>query len=701
MKKDIILSIVLTSISLVVFSKTIGSWNIYPAYSDITEIAPAGDEIFVLSSNNLFSYNVKDHSISTYDKSKNISDCDISHIAWNNTAKKLVITYANSNIDILDINGNTDNISELYNKSTTYDKTINSIMVNGIYAYLSTGFGIIKINVKNAEISDTYNIGSNIKYSAINDSDIYALCSDNRILKATLSANLSDKSNWTYINTPYSNNIFNIDRKDFVYDTINKCYWTKDNNGKLISETKNNDNTYTVTLSGIKPDGPKYNFFNYMKFKYNKLYTCGGGVVAGSFFNRKGTIQILDNDNWKVYEDEIDTITKVPYLDVSSISIDPNDTSHLFAASARTALYEFYNGKYVKYYSIENSDDAIHSAIIKDGIENPEYVLVTGSTFDNNGNLWMLTSQTKNTLIEYSKDKVWNIYDKDEIAKSNGMLQNMIIDKNGNLWFSNNHWVNPALFCYDIKNNILKSYKTFVNQNGTTLELNGGIRCITEDKEGNIWIGSNVGPLILSNTEINNNTSTFTQVVIPRNDGTSYADYLLSGIDISCVAIDGANRKWIGTFDNGLYLISADNMTQIHHFLLSNCSLLSNAIESLAINDNTGEVYIGTDKGLCSYMSDATATFDNMSKNNVYAYPNPVEPNYTGLISIVGLSYNSNVKIITTNGTIVSEGTSNGGMFTWDGKDKSGKKVASGIYFAVTAKSDGSTGTVCKIAVIK
>ena len=136
MKRGIILSIVLTAISFAVFSKTIGSWNIYPAYYDITEIVPTGNDIFVLSSNNLFSYNVKDHSISTYDKSKNLSDCDISHIAWNSSAKRLIIAYTNSNIDLIDIAGDTNNISELYNKATTSDKTINSIMINGIYAYI-------------------------------------------------------------------------------------------------------------------------------------------------------------------------------------------------------------------------------------------------------------------------------------------------------------------------------------------------------------------------------------------------------------------------------------------------------------------------------------------------------------------------------------------------------------------------------------
>ena len=116
---------------------------------------------------------------------------------------------------------------------------------------------------------------------------------------------------------------------------------------------------------------------------------------------------------------------------------------------------------------------------------------------------------------------------------------------------------------------------------------------------------------------------------MPRNDGTNYADYLLGGVDITCMAVDQANRKWFGTSNNGVYLISADNMEQIHHFTATNSKLLSNNIESLAINDATGEVFIGTNKGLCSYMSDATATNEEMTQDNVWAYPNPVKPDYT------------------------------------------------------------------------
>ena len=187
---------------------------------------------------------------------------------------------------------------------------------------------------------------------------------------------------------------------------------------------------------------------------------------------------------------------------------------------------------------------------------------------------------------------------------------------------------------------------------------------------------------------------------VPRNDGTNFADYLLSGVDITCIAVDGGNRKWFGTNGNGVYLISDDNMTQVQHFLANNSKLLSDNIESIAINDQTGEVFIGTDNGLCSYMSDATATNDNMTKDNVYAYPNPVRPDYTGLITVTGLSMNADVKIVTANGVLVAQGTSNGGTFTWDGRDLNGDRVASGVYMVMTATSEGKKGTVCKIAIV-
>ena len=221
-----------------------------------------------------------------------------------------------------------------------------------------------------------------------------------------------------------------------------------------------------------------------------------------------------------------------------------------------------------------------------------------------------------------------------------------------------------------------------------------------ESRDGNIWIGSSGGPAYLPKDLIGKQGQVLVQMKVPRNDGSNLADYLLNGVNINCMAEDPAGRKWFGTFSDGVYLIDSDNITELKHFTAENSSLLDNAIESIAINNRTGEVFFGTPKGLCSYMSNASQSNDEMDEDKVYAYPNPVKPNYNGLISVVGLTFNADVKITTSNGVLVNQGRSNGGMYTWDGRDLNGKRVASGIYMVQTATASGEVGTVCKIAIV-
>ena len=151
--------------SFMAYANGIGTWRNYLAYSDVTEIEKgSGNIIFVLASKGLYSYNTNDKSIQTFDKVNALSDCTISHIKWNNYAKRLVIIYENENIDIMDINGNVVNVPDYFSKSMTEDKSVNDIYIYGKHALLSTGFGIVDINVENYEIANTYNIGINVDY---------------------------------------------------------------------------------------------------------------------------------------------------------------------------------------------------------------------------------------------------------------------------------------------------------------------------------------------------------------------------------------------------------------------------------------------------------------------------------------------------------------------------------------------------------
>ena len=611
----------------------IGTWRNYLAYSDIQQIRAAGnDYLFVLASNGLYQYNRQDQSIYTYDKTNGLSDTYITQIAWCPQAKRLIAVYQNSNIDLIDVKGNVTNISDLYNKLLTGDKTVSSIRMDGIYAYLICGFGIVKINMQRAEIAETY--------------------------KPT--------------HPEYPTSLPDEDNSDY--------------------------DKYIDIVKTLKPGGPHTNYFGFMLFTYNRLYTCNGD------YNYSSPIQILNNNEWTIYQHEgISEQTGVSFQGSFCLDVDPSNTEHVFAGS-RNGLYEYLNGKFVKYYDHSNSPIEPF-----DGVDE-EYQLVTGTKFDQKGNLWVLNSSAPTTALMKYANGSFTKMNHSELMKlnrgqlknrSNGELSKIIIDSKGVMWFVNNNWVLPAIYQYNTDNDEIIAYENIVNQDGTRLNIQEGIRCVAEDLEHNIWVGSSVGPFMLESSEIEDGGSTFTQVKVPRNDGTNYADYLLTGIDISSIAIDGGNRKWIGTFNNGVYLISADNMTQIHHFTTDNSKLLSNTIMSIAINPTSGEVFFGTDKGLCSYISDATATNSEMTTDNVWAYPNPVEPGYAGPITITGLSLDADVKILTANGAIINEGRSNGGTYVWDGCDQKGRRVASGIYMVATATSKGEKGTVCKIAIVR
>jgi ligand-binding sensor domain-containing protein len=241
----------------------------------------------------------------------------------------------------------------------------------------------------------------------------------------------------------------------------------------------------------------------------------------------------------------------------------------------------------------------------------------------------------------------------------------------------------------------------FIDQDGGSVEV-FYINALVEDHNGDIWVMTDKGPYVLYNTEEAFNTDYhFTKIKVPRNDGTNYADYLLDGAYTTCIEIDAANRKWIGTLSNGLYLIGPDGLESIHHFTKDNSPLPSNAIEGLALNHKTGELFIGTDKGLVSYMSDATRAEEVYDEEKVYAYPNPVTPDYDGLITVVGLKANSHVKIINTAGRLVAEGTSLGGSFTWDGRTPQGQRVSTGVYYVLGSDEEGNEGIVTKVLFVK
>ena len=220
--------------------------------------------------------------------------------------------------------------------------------------------------------------------------------------------------------------------------------------------------------------------------------------------------------------------------------------------------------------------------------------------------------------------------------------------------------------------------------------------CITEDLDGKIWIGSNSGPVICQSPNSAINNLTFSHII--REDDYQAPYYFLDGEQINAIAVDGGNRKWIGTAGSGIFLVSPDGSQTIHHFDMNNSPLYSNTIRSIAINNETGEVFIGTDKGLISFQSDATEA--SPSYSDVYAYPNPVRPEIDNQVVITGLMNNSNVKITDLSGNLIYQGISAGGQFVWNCRGRNGNRVATGIYLVLSSTPEAKESVVTKIAII-
>ena len=644
-------------------------WKAYLSYYDPTEIVEGeGKNIYVLASGGLYRYDRSDQSLTTYDKTSGLSDCGITHIGWSQKAKRLVIVYDDYNIDLLAPNGEVVNIADYQNYSTTDTKTVNGVDVNGSMAYLSTAFGIVALNVADAEVTNTYRLGFSVNYAYVKDGYLYAASAARGLYRGRLPDNLLDKANWTRV-------------------------------GEYTAKPGTVSEDLKALVKTLQPGGPKYNYFGFLKMYGGKLYSCNGMVEM-----HPGCIQVLSNNEWSFFQDDMSTKTGIKYQDVYCLDIDPRDNSHVMAGS-REGLYEFRNGQFVKLWNDQNSPIESFNKKSKD------YELVYGVMYDKDGNLWALNSQAPTqSILEYTKDGEWKSFPHEELMKlkylfpepqSLGTLKGLMTDSRGLVWFVNDHWTVPSFYAYQTGTNTLNSYQgPFVNEDGTSLNITS-CQCITEDKDNNMWIGTPAGPFMIESNQLGEANPILTQVKVPRNDGTNYADYLLSGVNIKSIVVDKDNRKWFGTNGNGLYLIAADNITTLAHFTKANTKLLSDNILSLALNDATGELFIGTDQGLCSYSGNISDSSNGMTKDNVWAYPNPVKPDYSGAIIITGLENGASVKIVTSNGVLVNEGVASNGEYKWYGINRDGKRVASGVYMVEVATSEGEKGVVCKIAIVR
>lgn len=492
-------------------------------------------------------------------------------------------------------------------------------------------------------------------------------------------------------------------------------YWTCNGTDGLNGYRYDKESKSVVReVTSIIPNSPIRNHCQYLSFAGdNRLLVAGGclNYFGSTFFD--GTLMMYEEGTWRSFQEEgIAEQTGIYYKNMTSIVQDPTDPNHHYASSFGQGIYEFRDMQLIHHITDQNSE--LESAI--PGTK--DYTRISRLQYDKQGNLWITNADGENT----PGHKHNNVDSPLKILKSDGTIVSLYYKELENqatiteVLFAKNDWVwvvgmraDATLFCIDTKGTLenttddhIKAFgETFIDQDGQSAAINT-IYDIDEDLNGDLWVLTDQGPYVLYNTEkAFSSNYHFTKIKVPRNDGTNYADYLLDGVYTTCMAIDDANRKWIGTLNNGLYLISGDGLETISHFTVDNSPLPSNTIEAIALHHLSGELYIGTDKGLVSYTTDATRGEIQYVEEKVYAYPNPVTSDYDGLVTIVGLKANSQVKITNTSGHLVAEGASLGGSFTWDGKTPTGQRVATGIYYVLGSDEEGYEGVVTKILFVK
>lgn len=673
------------------FGLAVGTWQVYPSYANLTEISPAGDVCFALASGSLFAYNNTTAETTVFNKTTGLAGIDISHIAWAQQAKRLVVAYGDGNIDLVSTSGDVTNVPGLYLSATVSEKAINHIYIDRQFAYMSIGVGVMKLDAKKGVIADTYQLGFAVDHSYIKDGYLYAVSKTQGTWRGLLTDNLLDKNRWQRVGgyTALADNRLN------VRDASTGLWWTRNDAGLLACYTLADDGTRTYKTEGVLPDGPASNHFYRLYMHGGKLYSVAGFWAQENNAGFPGEVHVWNGQNWSEFEQPTSQMIGHDYIDLLCMDFDPKKEGHVMVG-AKGGVYEFQDGKFVKHYGRQNS-------VLESGVNSDNYTIVSTLKYTDNGDLWVLNSMVDNPIwkIEHESGN-WVNYPHPEMstpAKYN--LVSLLQSRNNKniMWFANNYYMENRLYAYDCVNDKLVSYgPDFTNEDDAVITPIG-VYSLAEDMEGNVWIASINGPFYISSIDALAGNDLFVQHKVPRNDGTNLADYLLSDVKTRCIAVDGANRKWMGT-NNGVFLISNDCNTLIQHFTTENSPLLSNTVYDICVDDNSNMVYFATERGLCSYASDATQPSEEMTKDNVYAYPNPVTPEYTGKITIVGLSFNADVKIVTSNGALVNQGRSIGGSYQWDGRDLKGKRVASGVYMVQAATESGDKGVVCKIAVV-
>ena len=486
---------------------------------------------------------------------------------------------------------------------------------------------------------------------------------------------------WNY------NNVGSIEPFQCIWD--GKDYWVADRNQGMARVTNN----YNHQLH--KLDGPFTNEVFHLTAQGDQLWVSVGGAIGtpwNSTYNMKGVLH-YNQEKWEMYNvithEELSKVDSI--FDYVHTTIDPKDENHVFASTFKGGVVEIKDGELVKIHTWHNST-------LERSVIDPTKTCTAGSDFDSEGNFWVSNSYSTHPLAVYTKEGIWKSFATKTLAKER-VNSDLLVDKtNGYVWMTAKGA--GIIVLNNNKTPLDESddeYKWITTTAGSGHLPSDIVNTMIEDKNGAIWIGTEQGPVVIYNpSNIFNGGDFDAQEILIEQDGV--LEVLLGTETINEIIIDGANRKWFATEGGGLFLISEDGTENIATFTTENSPLFSNKVNTISLNQKTGELYVGTDAGIMGYKGEATEPVDKFE--DVFAYPNPVRPNFNGKIAIRGLTKNAEVKITDAAGNLVLSTNALGGQAIWDGKTLEGVRVATGIYYVFVVSEDGTQKIATKVLFI-
>ena len=739
----------------------IGGWQTHLPYYYCTKIMVAPDRVFCSSTGGLFYFDQADNSINTLTKTEGLSDNGVTTMNWSDDDQLALLAFNNANIDILKDN-EIINIPDIYKKQIPGDKTIYNIYFEDHKALLSCGFGIVVLDLEKYEITDTYYIGDQgdalrISQVASDNTYLYAATAEGIRFAEKDHPFLIDFNTWQLLEdlpepgafysgiASYAGALFTVyegtngepDKlyyrendtwkeftgisdeelyeirveEDLLVVTGNQSVFTINDNllladvltagsprsagldregnlwvadfGKgMVYYGSDGENTY-------RPNGPYSSNVYDITSADGVVFAVPGGVNrAYNNLFQSASLYTYRNQRWR-------SNINYEYRDILSLAVHPGDPVHLFGGTWGYVLLEYRDEEIINAYDESNSS-------LQNIIPGGEAVRIGGIAFDQQNNLWMTNTGVSEPVSVRRADGSWKSFSVDGLLSDFPALGEVLVTRDGYIWSYIPR--GNGLFAMDISGTIDNedddTYKLVSVEDENGKVITNEVYSMAEDQNGNIWLGTNQGILVYySPSRLFTEDRLYAQeIIVPRNDDSGLGDPLLQTQKVTCIEVDGANRKWLGTENGGAFLVSENGLEQIYNFNESNSPLLSNSITDICVNGENGEVFFGTDRGMISFRGEATEGATNYS--DVKVFPNPVRPDYRGEIAISGLVEETTVKITDVSGNLVYETESFGGQAIWNGKDLSGNRVATGVYLVFLANRDGTRAHVTKILFI-